>query len=194
MIFKLDTTEWLHFHFSLSCTGEGNGNPRQGSCLENPRDGGAWWAAVYGVAQSRTRLSDLAAAAAAVLYGRTLFITHSVYNSLYLPIPNFQSFPPPLKSEFLIRHHNTIVVFSRHESRLIVERKSFNSGTHLPHFGSSFAVSFFESIRHWIFCGPWDWTLLIEGGKVGLMRENASANSSCLSRSMMNRRSPDWKF
>ena len=42
---------------------EGNGNPLQGSCLENPRDGGAWWAAVYGVTQSRTRLSDLAAAA-----------------------------------------------------------------------------------------------------------------------------------
>ena len=49
-----DTTEWLHFHFSLSCIGEGNGNPLQCSCLENPRDGGAWWAAVYGVAQSRT--------------------------------------------------------------------------------------------------------------------------------------------
>ena len=47
--------ERLHFHFSLSCTGEGNGNPLQCSCLENPRDGGAWWAAVYGVAQSRTR-------------------------------------------------------------------------------------------------------------------------------------------
>ena len=50
-----DTTERLHFHFSLSCFGEGNGNPLQCSCLENPRDGGAWWAAVYGVAQSRTR-------------------------------------------------------------------------------------------------------------------------------------------
>ena len=49
-----DTTVRLPFHFSLSCTGEGNGNPLQGSCLENPRDGGAWWAAVYGVAQSQT--------------------------------------------------------------------------------------------------------------------------------------------
>ena len=48
-----DTTE-LPFHFSLSCIGEGNGNPLQYSCLENPRDGGAWWAAVYGVTQSRT--------------------------------------------------------------------------------------------------------------------------------------------
>ena len=51
-----DMTERLHFHFSLSCIGEGNGNPLQYSCLENPRDRGAWWAAVYGVAQSRTRL------------------------------------------------------------------------------------------------------------------------------------------
>ena len=49
-------TEQLHFHFSLSCIGEGNGNPLQCSCLENPRDGGAWWAAVYGVAHSRTQL------------------------------------------------------------------------------------------------------------------------------------------
>ena len=54
-----DMTEWLHFHFSLSCIGEGNGNPLQCSCLENPRDEGAWWAAVYGVAQSRTRLKWL---------------------------------------------------------------------------------------------------------------------------------------
>ena len=54
-----DTTERLHFHFSLSCIGEGNGNPLQCSCLESLRDGGAWWAAVYGVAQSRTRLKRL---------------------------------------------------------------------------------------------------------------------------------------
>ena len=52
-----DTTERLHFHFSLSCFGEGNGNPLQCSCLENPRDGEAWWAAVYGIAQSQTRLN-----------------------------------------------------------------------------------------------------------------------------------------
>ena len=54
-----DTTERLHFHFSLSCIGEGNGNPLQCSCLESPRDRGAWWAAVYGVAKSRTRLKQL---------------------------------------------------------------------------------------------------------------------------------------
>ena len=52
-----DTTERLHF-FSLSCTGEGNGNPLQYSCLGNPMDGGAWWATVHGVAKSWTRLSD----------------------------------------------------------------------------------------------------------------------------------------
>jgi len=56
---ELDTTEQLHFHFSLSCIGEGNGNPLQCSCLENPRDGGAWWAAVHGIAQSRTQLKRL---------------------------------------------------------------------------------------------------------------------------------------
>ena len=54
-----DTTERLPFHFSLSCVGEGNGNPLQCSCLRNPRDGEAWWASVYGVAQSRTRLKRL---------------------------------------------------------------------------------------------------------------------------------------
>ena len=54
-----DTTKRLHFHFSLSCIGEGNGNLLQYSCLENPRDGGSWWAAIYGVAQSWTRLKRL---------------------------------------------------------------------------------------------------------------------------------------
>ena len=52
-------TKQLHFHFSLSCIGEGNGNPLQCSCLENPRDRGAWWTDIYGVAQSRTRLKWL---------------------------------------------------------------------------------------------------------------------------------------
>ena len=54
-----DMTEQLDFHFSLSCIEEGGGDPLQCSCLENPRDGGAWWAAVYGITQSQTRLSDL---------------------------------------------------------------------------------------------------------------------------------------
>ena len=59
---ELDTTGQLHFHFS--CIGEGDGNPLQCSCLENPRDGGTWWAAVYGVAQSRTRLKRVSSSLA----------------------------------------------------------------------------------------------------------------------------------
>ena len=59
-------TERLHFHFSLSCIGEGNGNPLQCSCLENPRDGGAWWAAVYGVPQSRTLLKRFSSSSSSI--------------------------------------------------------------------------------------------------------------------------------
>ena len=66
--YESDTTERLHFHFSLSCTGEGNGNPLQCSCLENRRDGGAWCAAVYGVAQSRTRLKRLISSSHTLLH------------------------------------------------------------------------------------------------------------------------------
>ena len=65
-VVELDTTEWLHFHFSLSCVGEGNGNPLQCSCLENPRDRGAWWTAVYGVAQSWTWLKRLSSSSSSV--------------------------------------------------------------------------------------------------------------------------------
>ena len=61
-----DTTELRHFHFSLSCIGEGNSNPLQCSCLENPRDGGAWWAAVYGVTQSRTQLKRLSSSSSSI--------------------------------------------------------------------------------------------------------------------------------
>ena len=64
----MDTTERLHFHFSLSCIGEGNGNPLQCSCLKNPRDGGAWWAAVSGVAQSWTRLKRLSSSSTSELW------------------------------------------------------------------------------------------------------------------------------
>ena len=61
-----DTTEQLPFYFSLSCIGEGNGNPLQCSCLENPRVGGAWWAAVYGVSWSRTRLKRLSSSSSSL--------------------------------------------------------------------------------------------------------------------------------
>ena len=73
-----DTTERLHFHFTLSCIGEGNGTPLQCSCLENPRDRGAWWAAVYGVAQSRTRLKRLSSSSS-----RAIDIL--VYSKIYPP-------------------------------------------------------------------------------------------------------------
>ena len=63
-----DTTEQLHFHFLLSCIGEGKGNPLQCSCLENPRDGGAWWAAIYGVAQSRTQLKRLSSSSSSIQF------------------------------------------------------------------------------------------------------------------------------
>ena len=74
----LDTTDRLHFHFSLACIGEGNGNPLQCSCLENPRDGGAWWAAVYGVTQSRTWLKRLGSSGSSFLlphFPRTVIFT-----------------------------------------------------------------------------------------------------------------------
>ena len=77
-----DTTERLHFHFSLSCIGKGNGNPLQCSCLENPRDGEAWWAAFYGVAQSRTRLKRLSSRSSSMpvweqeVYGKLLLYFH----------------------------------------------------------------------------------------------------------------------
>ena len=62
-----DTTEQLYFDFSLSCIGEGNGNPLQCPCLENPRDGEAWWAAIYGVAQSQARLKRLSSSSSSRL-------------------------------------------------------------------------------------------------------------------------------
>ena len=70
-------TERLHFPFSLSCIGEGNGNPLQYSCLENPRDRGAWWAAVYGVAQSRTQLTWLSSSSSSSKPNLLCTHTHS---------------------------------------------------------------------------------------------------------------------
>ena len=66
-------TERLHFHFSLSCIGEGNGNPLQCSCLENPRDRGAWWATVYGVTQSWTRLKRLSSRSSSIVLSHSLY-------------------------------------------------------------------------------------------------------------------------
>ena len=107
-----DTTERLRFHFSLSCIGEGNGNPLQCSCLENPRDWGAWWAAVYGVAQSRTRLKRLSSScshpvaqviiclilnsysmkklsAVPATYTPQLFLSHCLYSYWHTSSPSY---------------------------------------------------------------------------------------------------------
>ena len=77
-----DTTERLRFHFSLSCIREGNGNPLQCSCLENPRDGGAWWAAVYGVAQSWTCLKRLSSSSSSMSHQKYFPI---LFYHLFLP-------------------------------------------------------------------------------------------------------------
>ena len=71
-----DTTERLHFHFSPSCIGEGNGNPLPYSCLENPRGGGAWWAAISGVAQSWTRLKRLSSSSSSKGSGGSVVVAH----------------------------------------------------------------------------------------------------------------------
>ena len=104
-----DTTEQLNFHFSFSCVGEGNGNPLQCSCLENPRDRGFWWAAIYGVTQSRTRLKQLSSSSSSSIcyqlseiwenrdshqFQKSLILTRSTWlvrvRSL---IPTFWAFP-----------------------------------------------------------------------------------------------------
>ena len=78
-----DTTEQLPFHFSLSCIGEGNGNPFQCSCLENPRDRGAWWTAVYGVTQSRTWLKWLSNSSSSVLIRRPPYEKRHKKNAMW---------------------------------------------------------------------------------------------------------------
>ena len=78
-----DITEQLHFHFSLSCIGEGNGNPLRCSCLENPRDGEAWCAAVYGVTQSRTRLKQLSSSSSKAIFHVQQNNAHSCFKSVF---------------------------------------------------------------------------------------------------------------
>ena len=87
----MDTAERLHFDFSLSCIGEGNDNPLQCSCLENPRDGGAWWASIYGVTQSRTGLKWLSSSSSSSWVTERKFLIgfqgtplRSIFHSLHL--------------------------------------------------------------------------------------------------------------
>ena len=81
---KSDMTERLHFHFSVSCIGEGNGNPLQCSCPENPRDREAWWAAVYGVTQSWIRLKRLSSSSSSSLIWIDTFLKASLKQSRQL--------------------------------------------------------------------------------------------------------------
>ena len=111
-------TERLHFRFSLSCTGERNGNPLQYSCLENPRDGGAWWAAIYGVAKSRTQLKRLSSflikkkknhltgsfsnvkIEQRTSFGMKIFETMTLLPVSLTPHPNEWKAPFPLEEQF----------------------------------------------------------------------------------------------
>ena len=86
-----NTIERLHFHFSLSCIGEGNGNPLQRSCLENPRDGGVWWAALCGVIQSRTRLKRLSSSSSSNQYFVIIFFLEIVQTLRDYLFMNFSS-------------------------------------------------------------------------------------------------------
>ena len=125
-----DTTERVHFDFSLSCIGEGNGNPLQCSCVENPRNRGAWWAAVYGVAQSWTQLKRLSSSSSsshvtrAYLQDSTgscifdlecLLCLETIQPALFLKHsccwPSFQS-PGPLRSSSQPPHLIWIKYFS----------------------------------------------------------------------------------
>ena len=106
-----DTIEWLPFHISLSCIGEENGNPLQCSCLENPRDGGAWWAAFYGVAQSRTQLKWLSSSSSSSDSHTHYLRSHCLQcdSSLQAPHPSqihASHYPPhlPLSGSGLCAH------------------------------------------------------------------------------------------
>ena len=81
-----DMTERLHFHFSLSCIGEENGNPLKCSCLENPRDRGAWWAAISGVTQSWTRLKRLISSSSRYLASEISYLLFSYFENIFIEI------------------------------------------------------------------------------------------------------------
>ena len=96
-----DKTERIHFHFSLSFTGEGNGNPLQCSCLEHPRNGGAWWAAIYGVAQSRTWLKRLSSSSSSNLQSEQYLLLLSHFDHIQLRATLWTvACQPPLSTGF----------------------------------------------------------------------------------------------
>ena len=114
----LDMTVWLHFHFTLSCIGEGNGNPLQCSCLENPRDGGAWWAAVYGVAQSQTWLKRLSSSSSsndiwcwASIICLFILVTHTCICSGEVSVQVFCSYVNQVDHFLIVEFYEFFVYF-----------------------------------------------------------------------------------
>jgi len=130
-------TERLHFHFSLSCIGEGNGNPLQCSCLENPRDEGAWWAAVSGVAQNRTQLKRLSSSSSSVCVLEKEMATYSSVLAWRIPGTREPGGLPSLGSH-RVRHDWSDLAAAVYVCQL----QSPNSH-HLPSPPSSTSVSLF---------------------------------------------------
>ena len=134
-----DTTEQLHFHFSLSCIGEGNGNPLQCSCLENPRGRASWWAAVYGVTESRTRLKRLGSSSSGYI-GRQNPGPGAKITYIFPSGPSLWAFEPRVVKFLVASHqtascfpmqgevgghkdHNTVEMMHRHRGKAINGRK-----------------------------------------------------------------------
>ena len=122
-------TEWLHFHFSLSRIGEGNGNPLQCSYLENPSDGGAWWAAVYGIAQSRTRLKWLSSMVVLFLnFKRNPLMFSIVSLPIYVPTKVHKGFLFSAALSTLVVSHHFQFCFSLWLRRSRCFRLGLNAG------------------------------------------------------------------
>ena len=122
----LDTTEWLHFHFSLSCTGESNGNPLQCSCLENPRDGEPGGLPSMGTHRVGHNWSDLAAAAAAVSYMRASLVAQMVKNLPAVQETQVRSLGQEDPLEKGMATHSSIPAFWKsHGQRSLVDYSSW---------------------------------------------------------------------
>ena len=118
-----DTTERLHFDFSLSCIGEGNGNPLQCSCLKNPRDRGAWWAAVYEVAQSQTWLTWLSSSSSIPLY----ISTSSLFVNEHLDCFHFLAVVNGAAVNIMVHMFDWIIISSEYMSRSDIAGSCGNS-------------------------------------------------------------------
>ena len=144
-----DTTERLDFHVSLSCIGEGHGNPLQCSCLENPRDGGPWWAAVYGVAQSRTWLKCLAVC---------FFHTEDVLVSSFLKDWGLQTwFSSEGEGRGQVEGHLNPASKETHEKMFNIanyyRNTSQNCNEISPHTSQNGYHQKFTNSKHWRGCG-----------------------------------------